>query len=249
MTNDMSAPGGYQHECIEPGLGEQIWRVDDPTTSPGLRSEIELHLRHCAACRLRSSLERDVADGLRDGRLSVSAPTAIRPSWARWTTGAGAAALAACLALIFLLPPRGAVDDMLLRGADDVAVTAPRPDEVVLDRTPAIRWTALERANSYRVTVRDVDGDYAWTGETTDTELSIPDSDPLPSSARLRIEVVPTPAVAAPDGGLRSSFRSGSMGEFLGFRAERSHPGVKLGALLGGLALLIGGIAAIRQRG
>jgi hypothetical protein len=240
--------GEQDFECIESSLGELIWRIDDPTTSSELLDDLELHVQHCAACRLQMSLQREVASGLRDGRLTMLAPSIARPSWAPWSSGVGAMALAACLALIFILPPVQSNEALVMRGDDSPVVVSPLPDVVIHDRTPQITWTKLDRATQYRVSVRDVDGDYQWSGETTSNSISISENAALPSSSRLRIRVETIPAHAAPDGGLQSSFRTGDWREFVDFRLGSAPRSLRFGALLGSLGLLVGLTSLLRFR-
>ena len=248
MLITFPSSGELDFECIESGLGELIWRIDDPTTSPELLEQLELHVQHCAACRLQMSLQREVASGLRDGQLTVHDSSIARPSWAQWSSGAGGLALAACLALIFILPPVQPNDAMILRGDDDPVVESPLPDVVIHDRTPQISWTKLDRATKYKVSVRDIDGDYQWSGETTSNSISVADISALPPSSRLRVRVETVPAHAAPDGGLQSSFRTGSLREFVGFRLGSAPRRLRYGALLGSLGLLVGLASFLRFR-
>lgn len=249
MQDSMRNPssGERDYECIDPGLGEQIWRIDDPATPPDLSRRLVAHVRHCADCRLHLALTRDLAAGLRDGTLAAEV-AAGSPAWARWTGGLGGLALAACLALVFLLPPAPAGEDRLLRGADAPAVTAPVPDAVILDRTPVVRWTPVERATRYRVSVREVGGDFAWSAETSGNEIAVPAAATLPRAARLRVDVEPVPAHLVRGGRLQSSFRTGGWNEFLGFRLQAAPAGLLVGAIAGLAGLLAGGLGVLRHR-
>lgn len=246
MRMQIPSSGERDFECIDPGLGAQIWRLDDPTTAPGLRDRLDLHVRHCADCRLALAVAREAGEGLRAGRLVVAGP--LLPAWIRWTGGLGAGALAACLALVFLLPPRPAGDSPLLRGTGAPAVTSPAPDTVIRDRTPEIRWTPLEHAVRYRITVREVGGDYAWQGESVTPAFALPSGADLPVSSRFRVDVEPVPAHAAPGGRLQSSFRTGSWGEFVDFRLGAAPPALLAGALAGLAGLLAGAYGLFRHR-
>jgi hypothetical protein len=235
-------------ECIESSLGELLWQIDDPALAPDLATQLELHIRHCAACRLQISLQRDVESGLRNGQLKIHASLNDVPAWVRPVSGFSGLALAASLALIFIIPPSLPNSNMVVRGGDDPEIISPLPDVVIHDRTPHIQWTTMERANKYRVSVRTVDGQYSWSSETTAAEVTIPDESHLPASARLRVSVEPIPAHAAPDGAIRSSFRTGSWREFLGFRVGAAPREILAGALLGGLGLLIGLATLLKHR-
>jgi len=247
MTIQNPSSGDRIYECIDDGLGSQIWRLDDPTTNPELQERLRLHVRHCAACRERLAVTRHTAAGLADGSLSLTPAATPRQAWPVWLSGAGAAALAACLALVFLLPPRTAGDGLILRGEGDAAILAPKADTVIRDRTPEIRWTPVDKARGYDVTVREVDGDYRWEGRSAAPSLTLPDDAGLPSSARFRVEVTPEPAHLGSDG-LRTSFRTGTWSEFLDFRLRAAPRPLVPGALLGALALLVGLAARLRPR-
>lgn len=235
------------YECIDPELGAELWRLEDPDTDDELRSRLGRHLRHCAACRQRNALSRVVAEGLRDGRLTLR-PVAAGASWAIWSQGLGAGALAACLALMLALPPRLPATALTMRGGDGPVVTAPLPGSVILDRTPVLRWTAVAPATRYHVTIREVGGDYQWQGETTAPEIAVPAGARLPRPARLRASVEPVPAYVVPDGALQFSFRTGTLGEFALFRLTAASRPVLIGVFLGTLGLMIGTIGRARVR-
>lgn len=233
------------YECIEPTLGEQIWRLGAPDCPAELRPRLEAHLRHCAHCRLELAIERRVGAELETGGLRIS-PGRGGSRKAAWFSGAGVAALAAGLALLLLAPPRAAHQDMIVRGDDQPAIERPVPDEVVRGGRPQLRWTELAGANRYQVRITMVDGGYTWTSTTTEPQAAVPEGMELPVGARFRAEVEPIPAHAAPDGALRTSFRTGDAGEWFSYRLRRGAPAGRwlagagvLGALTGlGLGLL-----------
>lgn len=234
------------HECIDPSLGDQLWQMDDPNVAADLRTRLVIHVRHCATCRLRRSVVREVGEGLRAGRLTLAAPVR-RPAWTLWTSGAGALATAACLALIFALPPRLATDGLVMRGADEPRIFSPLSGVVIADPTPTIRWTAIPRATNYRVSVREIGGSYEWSTETAQHDAAVPAGAPLPVSARLRVTVEPVPAHLAPAGGMHASFRRGSWPEFVGYRITAAPPAV-LVAAIAGLLMMVFGLLAARYR-
>lgn len=240
--------GGFDYECIDPSLGEHLWRLDDPTTAADLQTRLQRHLRHCSVCRQRVALSRTVAEGLQDGRLVIRPMQADRRVWSEWSLNLGVGVLAACLALVFVLPPRLPGLDLVMRGGNGPFIAAPLPGSVVLDRTPVIRWTRIERASSYRVSLREVGGDFQWSGETTSPEVSLPASARLPVSARFRVGVEPVPAHLVADGALQTSFRTGTWREFAAFRLGAAPPAILIGALAGALALMVGAMGWLRTR-
>jgi len=148
------------------------------------------------------------------GRLDYAGRTAL-------VTGAASgigAALAAGLALLVLMPPSAPHEQMTLRGDEGPSIERPVAEEVVLDRRPTVRWTALPRARTYAVTVEAVGGDYRWTTNTDTPEATVPAGEELPTDTRFRVSVEPVPAHAAPDGALRSSFRTGDPAAWFGHR-------------------------------
>lgn len=246
MTEMNDGPRMSDYECIDPTLGDQIWRLEDPATATDLRTQLATHVRYCAACRLRRSLVEEVSGGLREGRLSLRVPVR-HPAWTMWTTRVGALAAAACLALIFVLPPRLATDGLVMRGDDEPRIIDPLAGTVIADHTPTIRWTAIPRATAYRVSVREIGGSYAWHTETSQNDAAVPADAPLPASARLRVTVEPVPTHLAPAGGLQASFRSGSWREFIGFRVMAAPPLVLVVAV-GGMLTTMVGILTPRRR-
>jgi len=243
MPNPHGSESGY--ECLDPTLGAELWRLADPDCPDELRSRLETHVKFCADCRLKLAVEHGTATGLRDGSLDLTLGANWRSRPAVWTTGLGAAALAAGLALLILMPPRAPHEQLTLRGDDGPTIERPVADEVVLDRQPTVRWTALAGATRYDLRVEAVEGDYRWSVSTDNPEATIPREHSLPAATRFRVRVEPVPAHLAPDGALRSSFRTGSLGAWFGHRlshgvdAGRALGGVGLAAFMAGLVVLL----------
>ncbi|HPF36774.1 MAG TPA: hypothetical protein P5571_11000 [Candidatus Krumholzibacteria bacterium] len=248
MSLNVGSPssGERNFECIEPDLGAQTLLIDDPATDSELKSRLTHHVAHCADCRLRVALARDMAAGLRSGLLQ--APEDGTPAWVRWTGGLGGLALAASLALVFLLPPSPPGSGRIQRGADDPHVTAPVADSVIRDRTPVLRWTPVDRATGYRVSVREVGGGFVWEAETSTPEIGLPAAAVLPPSSRLRVDVEPVPGHLVRGGRLQSSFRTGSWDEYLPFRFGAAPRVVLAGALAGLAGLVVGLFGLMRGR-
>lgn len=247
MTSDKAAVDRLTTECIDPELGNRLWLLDTPDCPEELAARLDHHLRYCAACRLRQAVAERVEAGLRDGSLVVRPD--FRGRFAAWSGGLGAVAVAAGLAVLLLLPPRAPHEALVLRGEDGPIIESPVPDEVVRGERPTIRWTPLAGATRYEVRVSAVDGGHDWSVSTRVAETAVPETDPLAPGTRYRIRVEPVPGHLAPDGALRSSFRTGSTGAWLRYRLERGAPA---GRWLGGaglLGLLAGAVGALVRRG
>ncbi len=248
MNAQASDSGRFEDECIESGLGNDLWRLDDPGCPPELRERLTVHVAHCAGCRLRLAVNRSVGVGLADGSLSAAA-SAARSPWARRTAWLGTAALAAGLALVMLTPPQGRRAGLTLRGEEGPVIERPVPDEVVTTRQPVLRWTPVPDATRYDVLLESVDGAFRWTTETREPRAAVPAGLPLPGNTRFRVLITPVPPYLAPAGGLRSSFRTGSPAAWFSYRlGNGSGPG--RGLLVVGMAALLASLAwsGVRRR-
>ncbi|MFH1845593.1 MAG: hypothetical protein ABIF77_20605 [bacterium] len=247
------------YECVEPALGELLWQYDVPDVAPELRRQLDSHLSVCAACRLelalrdklRTAVARDelqIPDGespLRSTRKSALSRVAIRP-----LTYTAMVALAASVVLIFGGEPRALNGDRIVRGdVDSPRFLRPVAGEVIVDATPRLRWTPIPHATSYHVILSQAGGDFQWSTETTDTELTIPPESNLPGGARIRAAVQPVPAHLAPATGITVSFHTGGPTDFLVYRWRASPV---IGRLLGWLGCLLcigaGGLGLVKRR-
>lgn len=140
-------------------------RLDDSA-----RAEVEAHVAWCDECRAEL---REVSGILRtDG-----AKPRRRLAWI------GPAVAAAAAIVLLVAYPRGpsAPDDIPAHrdvpGAVDPApiLTSPVPGAEDPDGR-ILRWTRVERADRYRVTVFDTAGSVLWRAETPDTAVSLPDA-------------------------------------------------------------------------
>jgi hypothetical protein len=241
-------PNGGEYECVDPILGSELWRLADPSCPDELRDRLETHVAFCADCRLQLAVDRKAVEILRDeGLVDLPQPVASGRSGDKlsgWTTGVGATALAAGLALLLLLPPGAPHESLTLRGDDGPVIERPVADEVVFGREPTLRWTPLPGATRYNVQIEAVAGDYRWSTMTETPTASVPHDRALPPESRFRISVAAIPAHVAPDGALRSSFRTGGAGAWL---AHRLRHGAAAARALGGLGLLgmLAGVAGL----
>jgi hypothetical protein len=221
------------YECVDPDVGEEMWRLGAPALDAALRRRLETHLTVCDACRLRRAVERRVAEGLSDGTLSL--PARRRgPRAARAVAWGGALAAAAGLALMMILPPRARDGDRLVRGPGDPQFRRPVEGEVVRGGRPTLSWAAIEGATAYRIVVDEVGGDHAWRGETAGLSIDVPAAVELPASRDYRAFLEPVPADLAQPGGVSVSFRTGDTLEFLVYRLAAS-PWVARAFVLAGL--------------
>jgi hypothetical protein len=240
-----------EYECIDPVLGEQMWRLADKDCPADLKERLATHLTFCAHCRLQASFNEKMGEGLESGELRLrKAPAGILafPGVVRtWSTGLGAVALAAGLALLMMLPPRTALDGKSVRNADQAAaITSPVADEVVLGGRPQLSWTPLEGATRYEVSVQQVGSDESWITTTTEAEVQIPEGMELDVGQRYRVMVETVPRHVGPSSGMNSSFSTGNPGQWLGYRLGH---GQRSGQVLGVLgALLLAGALFMRPR-
>ena len=225
-------------ECVDPDLGDEMWQADDPSIDPKLKNRLDAHLAICAACRLRVAHKQAVADGLRSGSLSADDPSPLKRWPAHLLVGAGILAIAASLLMMFMLPPSN--PSRVLRAEDPAPrLLAPLPGEVVINRSPEIRWTVTEGARSYDLTVYDDGGALACSLRTVTPSARVGTDRPLVRGQDYRIRLAAVPAFAAGEP-LRGSFRVGTWSEFLKYRLDVARPWYWLPALLGLVGLGLG---------
>jgi len=255
ISSDFDALDTY--ECVEPRLGDELWRMDDRSTTQELRASLQLHLEICEDCRLRQAVSRRLADAARAGRVRIPGPERetipsriSRKASSRWTTAAGwsgAMALAAGLVFALVMPPTPRDADHVLRAPDDQAFRRPVEGEVLLDRTPRLSWHPIDGATAYRIRIDEVAGDYEWSARTAEPRLDVPPSAPLPRGSDFRVFLEPVPADLAVPGGLSVSFRTGGTGAFLRHRLVAAPVAARVLAVCG-LTLLAVSAAFSRRR-
>jgi anti-sigma factor RsiW len=140
----------------------------DRTLDAGDRAKVEEHLAWCDECRGEL---REVGDTLRTYR-----PARRRLVW----IGRAAAAAAIILLVAYPLSQRAIEEDPVHR--DVPAVIDRRPDladpAALPDAAGAhfLRWSRVERADRYRITIFDQAGSVVWRTETPDTSVTLPPS-------------------------------------------------------------------------
>ncbi len=250
--NSKSNTSDSEYECIDPELGKELWRIDDPNSPVTTKARLQAHLEYCPHCRTLEVMKGRLASGLERGQLEITEsesrqPMHLNSKWAAWV---GAAAVAATLALVFLQAPNARQNGLILRGGDGSAVLRPAPDEIIAGSTPVIRWKPVTGANSYQVRVSAVENEYVWSDVVSNAETRIPRDHSLPPNSRFRIRVQPVPTHLTGPNGFYSSFRTGSLAEFVAYRWHvRSLMAKFSGWLgLGSLALALLGPLGLRLR-
>lgn len=192
------------YECVEPNLGAQMWRLEDKTTAVALRSRLKVHLSICHRCRLLTTLDQRLGEGVRTGAIQSSEG---RLEWLHRLPGLLAAA---CLALVFLLPPESDRGPVLERaGAEYWKVIQPISGELLTSHTPLVKWEPLERATSYKVEISGLDVEFNWSSTISATELRLPPETGLPDQGKFQVVVTPVPGYLASPTGAVSWFRTG----------------------------------------
>ncbi len=134
------------------------------------RAEVEAHVAWCDECRAEL---REVSGILRTDAAKPRRRLA-------WIGPALAAAAAIVLLVAYPGGPSAPDDDPAHRdapGAVDPApvLTSPAPNAGDPDAR-ILRWTRVERADRYRVSVFDRAGTVVWRTETPDTSVNLPDT-------------------------------------------------------------------------
>jgi hypothetical protein len=211
-------PGRY--ECVEPELGDRLWCLDDPSAAAAEVDRLRAHVTICHACRLQIALDERLEQSLRrqgaEGTIPFVSPRSKGLRWRRPVSRGSVTLLAACLALVFLVPPR--LDVLSVRGGGDWGIMRPVPGEVVATVTPKITWQPLEDARSYQVTIAGEQTNFLWQVETDALEIQVPESAHLPKPGRFRVTVSPIPAYLAPPTGASSWLRTGTFPAHVGYR-------------------------------
>lgn len=237
-------------ECVEPWLGEQLWKLDAPGTDAKLLGRLEHHLGICAFCQFALSVQENLARGVRDGTWDLSGET--RPSehplgagvgrrarLGRMLAAAGSVGVAASLALILILPPGERPPAGIVRDGEQPArFLRPLPGEVVVVGHPRLSWTPIPGATGYRLTLQEVGGPYLWRGETTATQIQTPDTEPLPPESRIRAYLQPIPADLARTGDVSVTFRRDDLAEYAWYRLGAAPAWISWLGLLGVLSLV-----------
>jgi hypothetical protein len=219
--------------CLDPRLGADLWRLDDPATAAATRQRLDHHLAHCHSCRQQRHVEAAVLGGLRDGRFRLNWATRWRLHIYRGIATAGAIALGVGLLLLFVLPPRTPLVQRTVP-----RILRPVPGEVVLGSRARLVWSAIPGATGYEVIVRDAAGEVVWRTRTDKTRAALT----LPRNQRCLAQVT--------TGGARleRSFQAAGAGGFVVYRLSAGEPVARIAAAVGLLAAAVFGFLGRPRR-
>ncbi len=210
----MNRKADTAHECIEPIIGDQIWRLEAGNLDPELHRKLTAHLQACQHCQEIVDLDSEARSLMREGLLKVPKETAPRRESRRWRwrgLGFSGFAAAACLLLTILLPPRPAGITVLHRGDDSPRFTSPVEGEVVSNRFRELRWTALHGVTSYRIRLVDESGNQVWEGDSREPKLELPESMDLGENSTYQARLSVQPADLLSQGKTTVRFSTGSI--------------------------------------
>ncbi len=161
MLDDLVTPG-HNVRHLESG---EIAAYLDRRLAPADRSRVEAHAAECDQCR------RELVEAARLLRT--------QPQRRTWYVPASAVAAAAVVYLLLwsgpVPGPAGSAEyrEPAITTSVAPAVVAPRG---VAASVRALVWTAVPRADRYRLTLFDDTGALVWETQTTDTLVPLPES-------------------------------------------------------------------------
>lgn len=214
-------------ECVDPKIGEEILRLEDPDLDSGLRHQLEAHLSVCHACRLLLNLDAGTRELARKGGLEHPKPPSLgrrrrtRRVQVAWAAGL---ALAACLAVIVLSPPRPVSDGLSERGVDLIRFLSPVEGEVISTTQPNLRWTPIVGATRYFVEIRDSDGTSLWESGSPDPSIRVPEDASLARGRTYKAILSARPADLVEPGRTSVVFRTDSLLQMVLHRLRWTHP-------------------------
>jgi putative zinc finger protein len=144
--------------------GEDVAAYLDRAVAETDRARIEEHLAECGVCRLEVV---DVHRVLRKHSLTR-----------RWVRGIGIAAAAAALLLVFGPLALRQETGPTYREPPVTTAAAPTPlaPRGAVTAVSPLTWSAVPRADRYRVRVYDAAGNIMWEAETPDTATAVPEA-------------------------------------------------------------------------
>ncbi|MEZ4651312.1 MAG: hypothetical protein R3E97_21475 [Candidatus Eisenbacteria bacterium] len=239
MTDSKSTP----FECVDPAVGERIWRLEESNLDASIRSELEAHLEVCHACSLLSRVEVKARQLLRTEHGTQRPLPQVRPA-ARFSGRAVRArivaglAFAACLVLSITSPPRSVSPAARSRGDDAAHFVRPVEGEVLASSEPTLEWTRIDDASRYLVDLRDDTGATVWKGESEGTSLRVPTSAGLEHGHQYRAILSTQPMDLIAPGSISVLFRSDGMWQQIVHRVRWSHPLLQVVSVLALLGLV-----------
>ena len=132
------------------------------------------HLSRCAACRSHvAHLSRLLADES-VAREIHRIEGKSRGRWASLRGSVGVAAAAVLVVAVVQIFPR--TDSPGFRDPSGAAATVPALAAPLAEngRLESLRWSGVDGATQYRVTVFDEEGGLVWASETVDTAIAFP---------------------------------------------------------------------------
>lgn len=237
-------------ECVDDRVGERIMDLETGALEDRERDLLTAHLAVCAHCQLTLDLSRRLAEGLRNGALLPDAEIRRLPAWWRPSTRwLAAAALAASLVFLAVLPPRPTGPSLTLRGEEGAGFTRPVEGEVVGTGNVTIGWEPVPGSESYSIRLDDIAAggqiENGWTDSTTETSIVVPREVLRDAGSNYRALLSTVPADLTPPGGISVTFRTGNVKDVAGHRVRHGQP-VAYFMFLFGLAL--GAVSLIGRR-
>ncbi|MBI3982318.1 MAG: hypothetical protein HY337_05360 [Gemmatimonadetes bacterium] len=164
-------PAEATPQCLD---DDTIAALAEGTLDAEARAAALPHLAGCAACRVAvASVSRALSDP------SVAREIKPRTRLLRRGFYRIALPLAAAAALVLILArPRPDIDQTLHRAPTITAGVSPTPVAPVgrVATATSLRWSAVEGADRYRVTLFDVEGRALYETEVTGVVAALPDS-------------------------------------------------------------------------
>ncbi len=240
-NKDASEGIGFD-ECVEPDLGKQLWRLDDPDTQSGLKELLEGHLSVCAECRLERALGKKIVAGLEANRLTLNS---FRKRLPKIGVFGGSVLVAASVVLALLLPPNSNNIHGVERAQSGVfGFQRPVSGEIVGTRPPRLQWGELDGATGYVVSVLDLAGSRLFQSQTSSTHFDLPDTLVFSSGEQYWVYLEPIPKDIAPDDVVSVRFLASGELSRLWYRMETASIWLQMGAVFGVLIFgfgLLGG--------
>jgi hypothetical protein len=166
--------GAAGPDCLD---DETLAALAEGTVGAARRPAALAHLASCERCRKSvASVARALADPELAAEIRAVDGAALSPGrrWVPVVLGVGAVAAL----LLLIMPPRLEDPGLPHRAPPITAAPAPHPLGPVghVARAESLRWTPVEGADRYRVTLFDIDGSVRYEAELTDTSVTLPPS-------------------------------------------------------------------------